>query len=1132
MDSNKEKEILAFWQREGIFEKSLAQRKGKKKFVFYEGPPYANGLPGIHHLEARAFKDLVARYKTMRGFFVPRKAGWDTHGLPTEMSVEKKLGIKTKREIEEKIGIERFVEEARTDVFLYKKEWEHFTRRMGYWLDLENAYVTMDNRYMEILWGILKKVWQKKLFYDDFKVLPWCTRCGTALSSHEVAQGYKTVIDKSITVKFLISNFKFLNKFQIPNSKFYFLAWTTTPWTLPGNVALAVGEDIDYAIVKTKNQNSPSEMEYYVLAKERLDILGDDYEIIEEVKGKDLVGIAYEPLFEVPQLKSEKSYKVYAADFVNTEQGTGIVHTAVMYGEDDYQLGKKEGLPTFHTVDETGHFVKTLGNELGGKPVKDPQTEKLIMRELEMRNLLFKVDEDFEHDYPFCWRCDSPLLYYARHAWWIAMTKLRAQLIANNKKINWFPPYLKDGRFGDWLKEVKDWAISRERYWGLPLPIWQCQSCRHGEAIGSLGDLDKKSFHPPRTVFFMRHGEANHNVAGTTGPAIPEYDRDNHLTERGRKQVEVSAQKLKKEKIHLIVSSPLTRARETATLVAETLHISVEINNDLYDYNVGEYDGKTIEETDRLLPFERRFEEPFPGGESLRDVRIRMMNALLGIVKKYPDKTILFISHGDPLWVSRAALEGVEEKDYRREWYPKTAESKKIILHNWPYSSSRGELDIHRPYIDEIILKCGTCGGKAIRIKEVADVWFDSGSMPFAAGVAYPADFICEAIDQTRGWFYTLLAVATLLGKNAPYKNVLTLELVLDEKGKKMSKSRGNVVEPNALMEKYGADAARWYFFTVNQPWDPKLFFEKDVARSRNALALFWNSFLFFKTYNKNSKFKIQNSKFLNILDKWILARLNEVARIITEKLDHYDIVDAARLLEAFIGDDLSRWYIRRSRERFKKEGKDADEAAQTLGFILRETAKLLAPFAPFISEAVYQGLEGEKKSVHLENWFTPPRPRQSGRRAPFVRGGNKEYDILLKEMDEVREIVAQALEARAKAGIKIRQPLASLKIKRQKSKIKNNEELSDLIGEEVNVRKVIFDEHTKEDVEIDTNITPELKEEGEIRELIRLIQDARKKAGLKSGEKASLEIKIPVDLVETAKRNKKQLMYETKTEF
>ncbi|MEK7480516.1 MAG: class I tRNA ligase family protein, partial [Patescibacteria group bacterium] len=384
----------------------------------------------------------------------------------------------------------------------------------------------------------------------------------------------------------------------------------------------------------------------------------------------------------------------------------------------------------------------------------------------------------------------------------------------------------------------------------------------------------------------------------------------------------------------------------------------------------------------------------------------------------------------------------------------------------------------------------------------------------------------------TRGWFYTLLAVATLLGKKASYKNVLTLELVLDEKGKKMSKSRGNVVEPNALIEKYGADAARWYFFTVNQPWDPKLFFEKDVARSRNALALFWNSFLFFKTYNKNSKFKIQNSKFLNILDKWILARLNEVARIITEKLDHYDIVDAARLLEAFIGDDLSRWYIRRSRERFKKEGKDADEAAQTLGFILRETAKLLAPFAPFISEAVYQGLEGEKKSVHLENWFTPPRPRQSGRRAPFVRGGNKEYDILLKEMDEVREIVAQALEARAKAGIKIRQPLASLKIKRQKSKIKNNEELSDLIGEEVNVRKVIFDEHTKEDVEIDTNITPELKEEGEIRELIRLIQDARKKAGLKSGEKASLEIKIPVDLVETAKRNKKQLMYETKTEF
>ena len=1117
MDSHKEKEILAFWAREKIFEKSLAQRKGKKKFVFYEGPPYANGLPGIHHLEARAFKDLVARYKTMRGFFVPRKAGWDTHGLPTEMSVEKKLGIKTKREIEEKVGIERFVEEARKDVFAYKKEWEDFTRRMGYWLDFKNAYVTMENAYMEKLWGILKIIWQKKLLYDDFKVLPWCTRCGTALSSHELALGYKKVTDKAITVKFELQS----TPRHPLSGPTYMLAWTTTPWTLPGNVALAVGKDIVYVFAKDKKS-----ADIFVIAKECVDVLGN-YEIIEELRGEDLVhrDYTYKPLFEIQEFKkSEKVYKIYAADFVNTEQGTGIVHTAVMYGEDDYKLGKKVGLPTFHTVDETGKFIKTLTYNFAGKYVKDLETEKQILDFLKGKgNRIFNV-ESYEHDYPFCWRCDSPLLYYARYGWWIAMTKLRAQLIANNQKINWFPPYLKEGRFGEWLREVKDWAISRERYWGLPLPIWECRSCRHHEIIGSLADLDKKSFHALRTVFVMRHGEADHNVNGTTGPAIPEHDVGNHLTERGRKQVAQSAKKLKKSGIDLIIHSPLTRAKETVALVAEILHVSLEVGDNLYDYNVGDYHGKTLEETDHLLPFARRFEEPFPGGESLRDVRIRMMNALQNILKKYPDKTILLISHGDPLWALNAALEGVEEKKYHARWYPKTGEAKKIMLHNWPYSLSRGELDLHRPHVDEISLKCSRCGAEARRIKEVADVWFDSGAMPFAAGVDYPADFIGEAIDQTRGWFYTLLAVATLLGKKAPYKNVLTLELVLDEKGKKMSKSRGNIVEPMPLMDRYGADAARWYFFTINQPWDPKLFSEKGIAKSRNALALFWNSFLFWKMYaDKNSKLKIQNSK-LNVLDRWILAKLNMLKSTLISYLEEYSVVTAARMLEAFISEDISRWYIRRSRDRFKKGDKMAKEAAHVLEFVLRETTKLFAPFVPFLAEAVYQGVGGKKKSVHLEDF--PETERRT----------TKDDLKLISDMDSIRRLVSLALEERAKFGITVRQPLKKLKISLDSRSVFRRtppkQEFINIIKDEVNVKEVEFCNDRDDEIWLDATITPQLKEEGEVRALIRLIQDARKKAGLKFGEQSSLKIEIPAELAETAKRKKEMLTKETKTNF
>lgn len=838
-----EEKILKFWDEKKIFEKSLEKNRSRKNFVFFEGPPTANGKPGIHHVLARAFKDVIPRFKTMQGYYVARKAGWDTHGLPVELEVEKKLGISGKPEIE-KYGIKEFNRKCKESVWEYLEDWRELTRRIAFWLDLEHPYATYDNSYVESLWWVIKQIYDRKLLYSGHKVVPHCPRCGTALSSHEVALGYQDVTEPSVYVKFKVKG----------EDNTYILSWTTTPWTLPGNVALAVGVDIDYVKIKIGEEK-------FILAKERLSVIDGEYEIVAEMKGKKLEGLKYEPLFDsLVDSSDKKIHYVTTANFVTTVDGTGVVHTAVMYGEDDYNLGLEKDLPQIHTVNEDGRFNK-LVPEFEGKFVKD--CDRLIASDLKDQNLLLKV-ENYKHSYPFCWRCNTPLLYYAKTSWFIKMTAVKKDLLKNAAEINWVPEHTKKGRFGLWLENVKDWALSRERYWGTPLPIWKCEKCGKMECVGSLAELKEKA--------------------------------------------------------------------------------------------VGKID---IE-----------------------------------------------------------------------------------------------KLDLHRPYVDAIKFKC-QCGGEMIRDKAVLDCWFDSGAMPFAQhhypfenqdlvdeNKQYPADYISEAIDQTRGWFYTLLAVSTLLNKGASYKNVICLGHINDKHGKKMSKSKGNVIDPWTIADQYGIDALRWYLYTINAPGEPKRFDLKGVEEIvKNVLLKLWNTYSFFVTYANIDGFTPSEAAKspANIIDRWIISKLEEVKGKVTKNLEEYQINEACLVLENFVV-DLSNWYVRRSRRRFWKSENDADKAQayETLYYVLLEVSKLIAPFMPFISEELYRGLNGHQESVHLEE---------------FPKNQKSLIDAKLNaDMEFAQRVVTLGHAARAKKQIKVRQPLQEILIGGAKLP---GEEFLKVIREELNVKQI-----------------------------------------------------------------------------
>ncbi len=916
-----EKKILASWQKGKIFAKTLARESPKGNFVFYEGPPTANAAPGVHHVLARVFKDIIVRFRTMQGYHVERKAGWDTHGLPVELQVEKQLGLKSKPEIENLASgdpaksIAQFNAACKKLVWQFKDEWEKLTERVGFWLDLKHPYITYENNYMESVWAVIAKAHERGLLYPGHKVVPYCPRCGTALSSHEVAQGYASVTEDSVYVKCRVTQG---NRFV--QSGDFILTWTTTPWTLPGNVALAVGPEFAYVRVKAGS-------ECLVVARELATlVIQEPYKVVSEFKGKNLVDVSYQPLFPnaVERKDSKSAWTVVPAGFVTTTDGTGIVHTAVMYGEDDYQLGEQLDLPKQHTVGLDGKFLPHVAG-LAGKHVKAKATETAIYDHLKRTGAFFRLTP-YTHDYPFCWRCATPLLYYAKDSWFIAMTKVKDELLKNAEAINWIPTHIKEGRFGEWLSNVKDWAISRERYWGTPLPVWICQT-------GGI-----------------RNQESEIRKSDGTGC--------------GKWQVVGSVAELKR---------------------------------------------------------------------------------LAGKVPK----------------------------------------------------------DLHRPFIDEIFWPCEKCGGAMRRVPEVLDVWLDSGSMPFAqyhypfenqnlidrksvpplrpplaqggsGGVQFPADYICEAIDQTRGWFYTLLAVSTIMGKGSSYQNVICLGHINDAKGQKMSKSKGNVVNPWAVIERYGADPLRWYLSTINQPGDAKNFDVLQIAEvTKKVFLILQNVVSFYQLFaGKTAPRPRGRPSVRHVLDRWILARWDETVATMTAALEQYQVIAAARPLAEFVT-GLSTWYVRRSRDRLKAKDK---AAVKTLQWVLGQTSLALAPLTPFFAEWLYQRAGGKQDSVHLEDW---PQAGTADR-------------SLLDLMAQARSIVAEALAQRMAAGIKIRQPLQAV------TGPKLPTELAAVVRDEVNV----LEYRVGSKVTLDTALTDALKLAGVTRELIRQINTLRKAAGLTPRDK------------------------------
>lgn len=1112
-----EETITKFWREHNIFEQSLKQNSPKGQFVFYEGPPTANGRPGIHHLESRAFKDAIPRYKTMQGYQVERRAGWDTHGLPVELEVEKQLGFNGKPDIE-KYGISEFNQKCRESVLTYVDEWTAFTDRIAYWLDHENAYYTFTPDYMESVWWVFAQANERGLLYQDYKVLPWCARCGTALSSHELAQGYKDVKDLSVTAKFELLDADFSDtsaggtptpKASEAHVKTYILAWTTTPWTLPGNIALAVGDSIQYSVFSIQEDDS----EYQVIVATDLAekvLKGKSYTHLKNILGSDLVGKSYRPLYpylsnliddQGKQALNDQGYQIYSADFVTTNDGTGIVHTAVMYGQDDFELGSRVGLPKFHLVDEEGKFIAST-DIFAGRFVKDETVAIDVIKDLAHRGLLFSK-EKYEHSYPHCWRCKTPLIYYARESWYIAMSKLRDQLIANNQDINWEPEYIKEGRMGEWLRGIKDWAVSRERYWGTPLPIWQSDD---GDRIVIDSVKSLKKYLPQTNFIFIRHGEAENNVLGV---ADSSPDSKHKLTAKGIGQIVQAVKVLKDQNItpDLVYASDLLRAKQTAEIISDNFgSVPIERTSLINEINFGEFNGQAIDKWKEARDGSDDFFSYRPeGGESFDDVKDRLTRFMNEVATKHQGKTIIVATHGAMLETAIAANDSMSMKEARANFGKgggvENGSLIKVAYCPLP-TDEQGELNLHRPYIDKVVLENN--GKKYHRVSEVMDVWFDSGAMPWAQNhfpfnqelseqefyeTKYPADFISEAIDQTRGWFYVLQAIAAFMDLDqAPYKNVICLGHILDAEGQKMSKSRGNTVNPWEMIAKYGADALRFWMYSVNQPGEPKNFDEQTVDEIvKKVFNLLRNSNTFYQLFAEHDHADDPFSS-PSALDQWILARLGQTINEVTVNSDDYKLLEATRSIREFIG-DLSQWYIRRSRDRFKGSNEtDRSYALATARFVIKTTAQLLAPFTPYLAEEIWQTIRSNNDpiSVHLSNW-------------PDKISIDND---LINNMAKIRELASVGLALRSDNNINLRQPLQSLTIPKNNTFSDN---ILQILAEEVNVKEIII---AGDQVLLDTNITSELSREGEIRDIIRSVQTGRKELDLVPND----QIKLIVD--------------------
>jgi isoleucyl-tRNA synthetase len=1097
--AKREEQTLRFWNEHGIFKKTLEKDAPKGNYVFYDGPPFATGLPHYGHILASAIKDAVPRYQTMRGFHVDRKWGWDCHGLPIENIVEKELKISGKKQIEE-IGIATFNEHARSRVLQYVGEWKNTIERIGRWVDFDGSYKTMDNSYIESVWWALKEIHGKNLIYESTKVLPYCPRCETPIANSEIAMdnSYKDITDISVYAKFKLEG--------EPDT--YMIAWTTTPWTLPGNAALAVNPDLVYSKIKIGN-------DFFILAKDRLVTVKEPYEMVEEFSGEALVGRRYAPVFDYYKGKDLKNkeniWKVWSAFFVTAESGTGIVHIAPAFGEDDMNLAKEYNIPVIHHVGGDGKF-KTEVTDFAGQPVKpkdDHQKADIeIIKNLAHRGLLF-AKEKIIHSYPHCFRCETPLFYYAIPAWFIKISETKEKMLRLNEKINWIPEHLKEGRFKKSMEGAPDWNISRNRYWASPLPIWKCDACNDTEFLGSLADIKKKTDRG-NEFYVMRHGEAESNVNGVLNSELD--GKVAELTEKGVVQIKHSSRELKKIGIEHIIASPVTRTRKTALIAAQEIGLNqseVVFDERIREVNPGEFNGRPIREYHAFFTSdEDRFKRTPKGGENELDIKRRMTEVLYELDEKFKGKKILIVTHDTPAWLLCAGAMGWTTEESIRirnktNLFLANAEVRKLEFSKIPHNADF-ELDFHRPYIDSIVYPC-VCGkGDKKRIPEVIDCWFESGSMPFAQvhyphenkekfHKNFPAQFIAEYIAQTRTWFYYMHALSTMLFGSTAFENVVTTGTVLAEDGQKMSKSKGNFPDPWLLFNKYGVDPVRYYLLSspVMKSEDLR-FSEKEVDSIYKKFLLRLQNVLSFYELYKNSAV-MPSEKSDSVLDQWILARLDEVVAETTTAMELYEIDRAIKPFDLFV-DDLSTWYLRRSRDRLKEEGADKEKALATLRYVFIEFSKLLAPFTPFIAEDVYQRTKTERhrESVHLEEW---PKSGKVSVKELFGRLVGNHDEQILSDMAEVRGVVSQALEIRSKSAIKVRQPLGTLTIK--SVRLKEKSDYVDLIKEEVNVKEVLFDAALTSDIDLDLTLTPQLIEEGKFRDLLRATQELRKKEDL-----------------------------------
>lgn len=1100
----REERILEFWRANKTFEKSLNKKSPKGHYVFYDGPPFATGQIHYGHILGSTAKDTIGRYQTMKGYYVPRKWGWDCHGLPIENIVEKELNIAGHQEIE-KYGIDKFVEYARSKVLQYDKDWEKGIERIGRWVDFRGGYKTMDNTFIESVWWALSELNKKNLIYEGVRVLAYCPRCETPIANSEIAMdnSYKDISDISVYAKFELED--------QPGT--YLLAWTTTPWTLPGNTAIAIHKNIIYVKVKVEN-------DVFILAKETLpNVLKDkQYSVLGEINSAELIGKKYKPVFPYYKnsnvAQNENIWKVWHADFVNLEKGTGIAHEAPAFGEDDMNLAKEHNIPWIIHVDETGRLKQEVkdfaGMQVKPKSVKKDDHQKAdieIIKYLARGNLLF-AKEKIIHSYPHCMRCDTPIIYYALPSWFINIQKIKGNILKQADDINWIPAHLKEGRFKNIVENAPDWNISRNRYWASPLPIWKCAKCKDQTFINSLEDLKSKTKKSGNKYFVMRHGEAENNVLNicSSNP-----DNTHHLTEKGKKQVMGATEILAKKNINFIFASPFLRTQETTKIVSGALHFSsekIKTDSRLMEINEGIFSsGSSIKELREFFKKNNinQYRNAPENGESLIDVKKRMGEFIYEIDQKYQNQNILIIAHEDAAWALFSAVNGLDERetmvDTEHYFMLNNAEIKEINFTSLPHNQNY-ELDLHKPYIDEVKLVCShataeqACGGDLIRIPEVLDCWFESGSMPFAQDHFpfenkdwqknnFPAGFVAEYIAQTRTWFYYTHVVSSFLFNHTPFKNIVTTGTLRAEDGEKMSKSKNNYPDPWNFIDKYGVDALRIYLMSSTlMKGEDANFSEKAVQDiSSKIIGRLSNVLAFYELYPDVSlEPRAYGLKSSNILDKWILARLNNTLSEVTKGMENYDMAEATRPIDLFI-DDLSTWYLRRSRDRIK-EGDRATK--QTLYYVLKTTAKILAPFAPFIAEEIWLKLKGNNdvESVHLENWPKPP---------IFKFGRAK----LLKEMNLAREIVSVLLKERQQANIPVRQPL---------SRATGPSALShyaEIIKEEVNIREY----EGSGSFSLDTKLTPELKQKGDFRELIRGLQDVRKKAGLTPSDMVKLTL-------------------------